>query len=246
VEVVFAEVDRQERRGGNVEIERAPARRNSGIREQLVEQPARFGAAEATQHIAMQPLDERGGHRFPVDDVRTKSAGMKHQSHRIAVPLGRGCRIGECFDEPRGAAVRFQDRPVAIDDDRRIRLLLAQHEVERAPRLLERRRVEIRRAIHGRVAGGHQQLVAIAQRHVEHAREDEHHFAARLRTAGLDEAHVPRRHARFARKIELAHAAPRAPLAQQTSERTVRFDASLTHARNLHRPPTASHYLGGN
>jgi hypothetical protein len=57
--IAFAELDGQERRGGNVEIERAPAPRNSGIGQQLFEQRARFHAADSGRHIAMQPLDER-------------------------------------------------------------------------------------------------------------------------------------------------------------------------------------------
>jgi hypothetical protein len=43
--------------------------------------------------------------------------------------------------------------------------------VERPARLLEGWRVELGGAVHGRIAGRHQQIVPVAQGHVEHAGE---------------------------------------------------------------------------
>ena len=67
----------------------------------------------------------------------------------------------------------------------------------------------------GCVARRHQQLVAVAQRHLEPVRQLEDHAGAGARPARLDEAQVPCRDAGVERQVELAEAPPLAPVAQQ-------------------------------
>jgi hypothetical protein len=72
--------------------------------------------------------------------------------------------------------------------------------------------------IHGRVAGCEQELVALAKRQLELLAEMQHHFAARLRAARLDEAEMACRDVGLERELELAQPASGAPLAQQLTE----------------------------
>jgi len=104
---------------------------------------------------------------------------------------------------------------VAVEHERGIRLLSFQDEVERAAGQGERRRIQIGRAVDRREAGRRQQIVAVAQRHVEGPGELEDHLTARLGPAGLDEADVTARDPGFAGEIELAQLPARPPVADQ-------------------------------
>ena len=108
-----------------------------------------------------------------------------------------------------------------VDDERRVRLLLAEDEVHGAAHLGKRGRIERRLAIDRREASGGEQLVAGAERDFEHAREMEHEVAARPGAPGLDEARVPGREAGLGGEPELAHLAPFAPLPEQRSDRAL-------------------------
>ena len=85
-------------------------------------------------------------------------------------------------------------------------------------------RVEVVLRERGREAGGEQQLVAIAQRHLELVGEPQDHLRARPRAAGLDEAQVPGGHARLERQVELAEPAPLPPVAQQRADARAGFE----------------------
>jgi hypothetical protein len=162
---------------------------------------------------------------------------MEHETHRVGRPQGgHRLRIEEPRLHPGAALVRLQHVPVAVEHEGRIRLLLAQDEVECAPDLGQRRSVEPRRPVDGRVAGGREQIVAVAQRHVERTRQQQDHFPARLRPTRLDEAEVPRRHARLDREVELAQPPARPPVAQQRAEAPLTDDLGVFHAGTLHRP----------
>ncbi len=67
---------------------------------------------------------------------------------------------------------------MAIDDDRRIGLLLTQDEVERLADLAKLRRGEVGLAPHRGKARGEQQRIVLAQRHVERGGEANDHVAA--------------------------------------------------------------------
>src|SRR5439155_10057 len=89
-------------------------------------------------------------------------------------------RLEPLEDAMRGF-VAHHDVPFAIEDERRKRLLLAEDVFERAAHGLEIGRAERPIAVRRRVAGGDEQRVALAERDVEHAGQQLHHLAARLR-----------------------------------------------------------------
>ena len=114
--------------------------------------------------------------------------------------------------------VRRDHAPVAVDDERRIGLVAAQDLVDRLADRAQLGRAELALSERRRVAGGQQQPVALAQRHVELLGETQHHLLARLRAAGLEKAQVARGDARLERQPELAEVTPRAPVAQQRAD----------------------------
>jgi hypothetical protein len=128
---------------------------------------------------------------------------------------GRGRRIEEEAHDAPGGLVAHQDVPVPVEHHGGIRLLLPEHEAERPPHLGHLRRVQGRLPIDRGVSGDGQQLVAAAERDLEHAGQEQHHLAARLGAAGLEEAEMPRRDPRRGGQPELAHGAPLAPLPEQ-------------------------------
>ena len=82
-------------------------------------------------------------------------------------------------EEPGGGLVGAQDVPVAVHHHRRERLLLAEDGVERATNRGQLGCVQGRLPVHGGEPGRQQKRVALAQRHVQHARQQQHHLAAR-------------------------------------------------------------------
>ena len=115
-------------------------------------------------------------------------------------------------------AVCRHEIPVTIDCKRGVRLMTLEYEVDRFACGLQRRIVERARCKHGCETCGDQQLVALAQRHIEQFSESHDHVAARLRASCLDEAQVTRRDFGFCREVELTHASSLAPFAQQLAD----------------------------
>ena len=107
---------------------------------------------------------------------------------------------------------------MAIDRERRIRFVAGKHLIDRVTRDLQRGIVERTFGKHRRVAGGVQQHIAVAQRHVESLGEVQHHVAARSRAPGLQKAEMARGDFRVQRQIELAQAATLPPFAQQIAD----------------------------
>ena len=107
-----------------------------------------------------------------------------------------------------------QQVPVPVDRERRKRLVRLQDLPDRRARRRHRRVVQRAFGVHRREAGGREQAVAFAQRHVEPIGQAKHHFAARHRAAGLDEAEVARRNLGIDREVEPAQPAALAPFAQ--------------------------------
>jgi len=141
---------------------------------------------------------------------------MEHEPHGVGWPqLGHLLRVEEEGLNAGAAVVDLEHVPVAVEHERGIRLLSFQDEVERAAGQGERRRIQIGHAVDRRESGRGQQIVAVAQRHVEGSGELEDHLTARLGPAGLDEADVTARDPRFAGEIELAQLPSRPPVADQ-------------------------------
>ena len=99
-------------------------------------------------------------------------------------------------------------------------------------------------AVHRRIAGGDQQSVAFAQRHVEPAREPKQHGPARHRPTALDEAQMSRRDGSLARKIELAEMTTQAPVAEQGADR--KDAAGSLHDGTIAKRAAPFHDLQGN
>ena len=202
----------------------------------------------------MEPLDERGRRRLPVHDVGADSPRMIEEPHGIRGAQGGRLRgIEEQTHDPLHAFVAHQDIPVTVDHESGEGLLLAEHEIEGAAHLGHLRRFKPSLEIHRRIAGGQEQLVAAARRHVEHAREQKDHLPARLRAPGLDEAQVARGDLGLHGQGELAHPTALAPLAEQGPQRALRGRLALgacrprsRHVGSLHCSPEQGHYLGGN
>ena len=96
----------------------------------------------------------------------------------------------------------------------------------------------------GSVAGGEQQLVALAKGHAELLGDPQQHLAPGLRAPGLDEAEMARGHARVQRELELRHAASLAKFTQQRADVHGRGRAQGLHRRsNLLARDAALHYL---
>ena len=128
---------------------------------------------------------------------------------------GRGDAVGE---DGEGGRVGGHEIPAPVDDDGGKGLVAAEEPVEGIAHRGHLLRVERRGGVHRRVAGGEQQAVALAERHVEAIGEVQHELAARLRTPGLHEAEVAGGHLGFNGEVELAEASPLSPVAQQRSD----------------------------
>ena len=121
-------------------------------------------------------------------------------------------------DQVPGPGIGALQVPAPVDHEGRIRLLLRQHVVERAADLRQFRIAEIALAPHRRKAGREHQGVLLAQRHIEHGAKAQHHLAARLGPAGLEEAQVPLRDLGGTAERKLRQAAMRAPPFQPWAE----------------------------
>ena len=100
-----------------------------------------------------------------------------------------GC---DAVSQRRHAAVGGDHGPVLVDDQRRVGLVPAEHEPYRLAHGFHLDVVESPLPVHRRIPGREQQLVALAQGHLEALGEVEHHLRARSRPAVLDEADVAR------------------------------------------------------
>jgi len=145
--------------------------------------------------------------------------------------------------EPLRALVAHQEVPVAVHHQGREGLLLAQGEVERALDVGHLGRVERGLPVHRRVTRGREQVVAPPGRHVEGAGQQQHHLAARLRAAGLDEGQVTGGDLRVDRQAQLAEPPPLPPLLDEPADRAgpgaPDGRGGVLHAGKVHPAPAA-------
>jgi hypothetical protein len=121
-----------------------------------------------------------------------------------------GCASRHEHAERRVAVDHF---PPSVDDHGRIRLVPAQHQLQRFADGRKLRLLEAVLRVGRGVAAGQQQLVALAQRHFELFGQPQDHFRRRPRSSRLDEAQMPRRDVGLDGQIELAQPTSLAPLA---------------------------------
>ena len=119
--------------------------------------------------------------------------------------------------------------PAAVDDDGRVGLVAAQDEVEGLAHRCHVGRVERALPVDGRVAGGEQQLVALAQRHLELLGQVQDHLAARrarpVSTKLTCRAETPASSARSS----WLQPPPLAPVAQQRADTEGRREGDVGH-----------------
>ena len=111
--------------------------------------------------------------------------------------------------------------------------MLGEHRGQRGLHPLQERAVQRLPRVERRVARGEEQLVALAQRHVERPGQAHDHLAARAGPARLDEAHVARGARGLGGQVELAHPAHRTPVAKQRTQLGRRQAGGRRHAATL-------------
>ena len=217
----------------------------AGQVEQLLEQGRDHGrsgdgglTAEAGQDVPAPGSEVADARRQPVR-VQAEPQDVDRRLQQVRRQAGQQC------GHP---AVRLQQVPAAVDDERWVRLERREHALDafadRAHVGVVERPFPERRS----EARGHQQLVLLAWWHLERLGQLEHHRAARLRTSGLDVAEVARGHVRLVRQVELADASAASPVAQQGADRCGRRSDGLGeggHGSTLLDGVPQDHDLGG-
>jgi len=167
----------------------------------------------------MDRLDQPAGELLPVHDEATQSVGMKRRMQRVGGVLAAELRgSAQRAEDPLRRRVAHDHVPQRVDDERRIRLLLAQDELQRAPNGLELGCVELAGAVQRCVAGGEQEQIPIAERNVEHGAEPLDHRPARPRAPRLEKAQMTDGHLGVGGQRELVHPACLTPLPEQAPE----------------------------
>jgi epsilon-lactone hydrolase len=152
-----------------------------------------------------------------IDDSRGNTLGVQTQPEHVDRRFEQMCRGSS--DERRKRTVGRHETPVPIDDERRIRLVPTQHLLDRVAYGTHPGGVELTLPVGRRVARGQEQLVSLAERHVESLGQMEDHPRAWARAAGFDEAQVSRRDVRLQRKLELTEPTATAPLTEHHPDR---------------------------
>jgi hypothetical protein len=134
-------------------------------------------------------LDKRIGGGLPVFHEWPDPVRVEHQADHVGGLAGAGI-AKQPAEECLRCAVGLQHVPVAVHDDGWIRLESGQDPVERRAHRCGLLVGEPGLAIQRGIPGGQQKLIALPDRHVENAREPQHHLPARLRPSALDEAQV--------------------------------------------------------
>jgi len=185
--------------------------------------------------LAFDPVAEVGVPLARVDEQRAESPRVHPEPQHVDRRREQRRVDVDAVGQHRHRRVGGDEVPVAVDDDRRVGLVAAEDQVER---LTHRRELGgVQRALRKRrgVARGQQQLVALPERHLQLLGDPQQHVAPGLRSPGLDEAEMPRRDPRVERQLELGHAPPRAPFAQQRPDLVV--GPRGRHSRGRLYPP---------
>ncbi len=159
----------------------------------------------ATSALSAGPV----GHQRPYGRVE----GDAQQVEIVGVGIGAG--QGE---QRPGGPVEAHDPVGAIDDHHRERLVVGGHGVDGGPERALQQCVDAGLGIAGGEPGRSQELVAVAQRHIEGLGQRQHHLDARPRPGRLEEAEVASRHLGGERQVELAHPPLTAPVLEQRRE----------------------------
>jgi len=164
---------------------------------------------------------------------------MEREAHGVDRPLQQ--IGGHVVIKLRQRGIAGDDTPVPVERESGVGLLPLEHQIDGGARGGQRRILERTLGKDRGVACSHQQHIALAHRNVELLGKVQQHVAARLRSAGLDEAQMPGRNTGIAGEVELAEAAALAPLAYEPADRR-----TIEHAANLAHMLQRSNYPTGN
>ncbi|SAK57757.1 hypothetical protein AWB75_02263 [Caballeronia catudaia] len=192
---------------------RFPVVRRIRISEQFIEQTRGAGIDHMAHGFAIHTLQQASCDRVPIGHEWTQAFRIEHQMQHVARTFARG-HVDETAEEAGRCVVGHQHVPVPVHHDRRKRVVLANNPLQRANDPMHFLRVPRRLGIHGCVARGEQQRIALAQRDIERLRERQERVTARHAAPAFDEADLALRNARFEGEIELTHATHIAPIAQ--------------------------------
>ena len=189
------------------------------------------GAAGEGGQLVVQRAQLRvpGEVRFPVEPVQHVPAPLRQVEDPRREPVGvqaqpqhvgrrREQLLGHAGGQQRDPGVAGHQLPRPVHDHRRVRLVRGQHEVHGAADGGHVGVVQAPASVDRGEAGRQQQVVALAQRHLQLLGQVQHHLPARAGPPGLDEAQVPCRDARVAGQVELAEPAALPPVAQQVAD----------------------------
>ena len=150
---------------------------------------------------------------------------MQRQPQDIDRWLQQG-RI-DAGDEPHDGGVGGDEVPLPVDRQRRIGLVTLDDALDRPTGGSETGIVQLSLAVDRGEARGDQHPVLLAQGNLQLGGEPQHHVPARSRSAGLDEAQMPRRHLYIAGKFHLAEPPALPPVADLFADRAgIRFHAA--------------------
>jgi hypothetical protein len=167
-------------------------------------------------HLAREALEQVRPPLAQVGDARGHPLRMQGDAQHVG---RRGQQVlGHAGGQQRDAGVAGQQLPVAVDDDRGVRLDPGQHLLDRLAHRFHVGVLQGALLVDGGVAGGQQQLVALAQRDLQLLGQGQQHLRAGARAAGLHEAEVPRGHPHLEGEVHLAQAPSPAPVAQQRAD----------------------------
>ena len=219
-----------------------------GIGAQLFQQRRQHAVAGGVDLLA-QALEQVVAPLAQVDDPAAPGpCGCRLRRSTLTCP----CSSAGSAPASRCGSMRVarQQVPVPVHRQRGVRLVALEDQLHRLTRGRKRRVVQRAFAVHRRVAGGHEQRVALAQRHVQPLGQAQHHLAAGSGAAGFHEAQVAGGNLGFLRQVELAQAPVLAPMAQVLAKRPGRrsmcgLDRGV-HGAIVGPAPPSSYYLPRN
>ncbi len=185
----------------------------SRIAAQLLVQRGERRVAAAQRDLPGEPVEQMGPPLGQVRDPRRQPFGMEAQAQHVHRRLEQ-VRRHPVHQQPHGP-VGGQHLPGVVDHHRWIGVVAVEDQGDRLAHRLHFGIGQLALLIDRRVAGGEQEAVAVAQRHLQALRQLKDHVRTRPRAAGLHEAQVPRGHPGVGGQVHLAQAPPLAPLAQK-------------------------------
>ena len=151
--------------------------RNVGRRRvsaQLSEKLLQHGVATHLD-LAAQAIEQVRSPLLEVGNTRRQSLRMQAEPQHVDGRLEQfGCRTGDQWPDRR---IGGNQRPMAVNGERRVRLVAGQDEVDRLARVVQRRLAERPLGESRGMTGRDQENIAFAQRHVEPFGQAEHHVA---------------------------------------------------------------------